>query len=115
VIRVLVAVAPKMYRQTIIHFLRRSRPDIEVRSADPLGLERECALFEPHLLVCHDRVPEDVRNRAHFLIEIQYSDSLDAVVKANGKDTRRVGDIEIDDLLTIVEETEKTVSKEDSL
>jgi hypothetical protein len=115
VIRVLVAVAPKMYRQTITLFLRRSRPDIEVRSADPLGLERECALFEPHLLVCHDGTPEDVRNRARFLIEIHYSNGLDAVVKANGKDPSRVEDIEIDDLLTIVGETEKTVSKEDSL
>ena len=109
-IRVLVAVAPKMYRQTITDFLRRSRPDIEVRSADPKGLERECALFEPHLLLCHDGTAEGVRNRALFLIEIHFSNGLDAVVKANGKDPRRVEDIEIDDLLTIVEEAEKTVA-----
>jgi hypothetical protein len=107
VIRVLVAVAPKIYRQTITLFLRSRRPDIEIRSADPLDLQRECALLEPHLLVCHDGVSEDVRNRALFLVEIRYSDSLDAEVKANGKDPRRVEDIAIDDLLAIVEETEK--------
>ncbi|MBV9453882.1 MAG: hypothetical protein JOZ19_07165 [Rubrobacter sp.] len=111
-IRVLVAVSPKMYRQTITLFLRSRRPDVKVRSADPLDLQRECALFEPHLLVCHDGTPEDARNRALFLVEIHYSNSLDAVVKANGKDLRIVEDIEIDDLLAVVEEIEKTVSNE---
>ena len=110
-IRVLVAVAPKMYRQTITLFLRSRRPDIEVRSADPLDLQLECTLFEPHLLVCHDGVSEDVRNRALFLVEILYSDSLDAVVEVNGEDPRRVEDIEIEDLLAVVEETEQMISR----
>ena len=34
------------------------------RTFEPVGLEREYVLFGPHLLVCHDRVPIGVRNRA---------------------------------------------------
>lgn len=111
-IRVLVAIAPTMYRQTVTLFLRSQRQHLEVESADHLAdLERECALFEPHLLVCHDGVPEGARNRAFSLVEIHYSDGLDALVKMNDKDPRRVEDIEIEDLLAVVDETEEMVSK----
>jgi hypothetical protein len=110
VIRVLVAIAPSMYRQTLTLFLRRRRPDIEVKSLDPVDLERECALFEPHLLVCHDRVSEEIRSKALARIEILYSDSLDALVKMDGRDSR-LEDISIEGLLAIVDETEKRVSE----
>jgi len=109
-IRVLVAIAPSMYQQTLTLFLRNQRPDIEVKSADSAGLEREYVLFEPHLLVCHDGVPEGVRNRAFSLVEILYSDSLDALVKVNDKDPRRLEDIEVADLLAVVDQTEEMVS-----
>ncbi len=111
-IRVLVAIAPRMYRQTITLFLRSQRQDLlEVKSADLEDLERECVLIEPHLLVCHDGVTEGVRNRAFSLVEIRYSDSLDALVRVNDKEPERVEDIEIGDLLAVVDETEEMVSK----
>ena len=39
--RILVAVAPTMYSQTIAHVLRRDRPEHEVHLADPQVLDRE--------------------------------------------------------------------------
>jgi hypothetical protein len=109
-IRVLVAIAPSMYQQTLTLFLRRRRPDLEVKGVDPVDLERECAHFEPHLLVCHDGVSEEIRSRALARIEILYSDSLDALVKMDGRDSR-LEDISIEGLLAIVDETEKRVSE----
>jgi hypothetical protein len=110
VMRALVVLVPQMYRQAISFFLSSERPGIEVKSANPLDLERECALFDPHLLICHDGVSEDARNRAFCLIEIRYSDGMDAVVKANGRVSRRIEDIEMEDLLAIVDETAKVIS-----
>ncbi len=109
--RVLIAIAPKMYQQTVTLFLRSQRQDLlEVRNADLEDLEQEYFLFEPHLLVCHDKVSEGVRNRAFSLVEIHYSDSLDALVRVNDKEPERLEDIEIRDLLAVVDETEEIVS-----
>jgi hypothetical protein len=100
-----------MYRQTIDLFLRSCRPDLEVKSVDTADLERECTLFEPHLLVCHDGVPEQVLDRALALVEIRYTNGLDALVRMDGRDSRKIEDIEIGDLLAIVDEAEKRVSE----
>lgn len=108
--RTLVVLTPQMYRQAISLYLRSERPGIEVKSANPLDLERECALFDPHLLICHDGVSEDARNRAFCLLEIRYSDGMDALVKAKGKASRKIEDIEIEDLLAIVDETVGVIS-----
>ncbi len=62
--RILVAVTPIMYRQTLAHILRRDRPDDEVRLADPQALDREASSFGPHLIVCNDNAP-DVREEVH--------------------------------------------------
>jgi hypothetical protein len=110
VMRALVVLAPQTYRQAISLFLRSERPGIEIRSANPLDLERECALFDPHLLICHDGVSEDAPNRAFCLLEICYSDGMDALVKTKGRASRRIEDIEMKDLLAIVDETVKVIS-----
>lgn len=77
--RVLVAIAPQMYRETVAHAIRSRRPDVEVQTCPPEDLDRKLALLEPDFLVCHDAVPkarECVRNR----VEVNYSDSLDATI-----------------------------------
>jgi hypothetical protein len=56
--RILVAVAPTMYRETLAHVIRRDRPDDDVRLADPQALDREASSFGPHLIVCTDDAPK---------------------------------------------------------
>ncbi|MDP8973793.1 MAG: hypothetical protein M3N45_11645 [Actinomycetota bacterium] len=108
--RILVAVAPIMYRQTLAHVLRRDRPDDEVRLADPQALDREASSFRPHLVVCNDNVP-DVGEEVSVpsWVVIRYHDHLSASVFLDGQDTRLIQDIEIEDLLWVIEETQRII------
>ena len=107
--RMLIAVAPTMYRQTLAHILKRERPnDDEVRLADPQALDREASSFRPHLIVSDDsaaEVGEEVSIPSWIVI--RYQDSLNASVFLDGHDTRLIQDIAIEDLIGVVEETQK--------
>ena len=52
--RILVAIAPRMYREAIAGYLLQQRPDYEVRSSAPADAEDEVILFAPRLLVHTD-------------------------------------------------------------
>ena len=109
--RMLIAVAPTMYRQTLAYILKRERPnDDEVRLADPQALDREASSFRPHLIVCNDNAAE-VREEVSIpsWIVIRYHDSLNASVFVDGQDTRLIQDIATEDLIGVVEETQKLV------
>ena len=109
--RMLIAVAPTMYRQTLAHILKRERPnDDEVRLADPQALDREASSFCPHLIVCNynaAEVGEEVSIPSWIVI--RYHDSLNASVFVDGQDTRLIQDIATEDLIGVVEETQKLV------
>jgi hypothetical protein len=107
--RILVAVAPTMYRETLAHILRTARPNDEVRLADPQTLDREASLFRPHLIVCTDNAPEVREVSVPSWIIIRYHDSLSASVFLEGQDTRLFQDIALEDLLGVVEETQRLV------
>ena len=100
-----------MYRQTLAHIIRRDRPDDEVHLADPDSLDREAASFLPHLIVCTDNAPE-VREEVSVpsWIVIRYHDSLSASVFLDGQDSRLVQDMSIEDLLGVVEETQRLLA-----
>src|SRR5215207_6711088 len=54
-IRVLVTLSPRMYRQAVALSVQRNRPGlVEVRLAPPEAMEAEIASFRPHLLVHED-------------------------------------------------------------
>jgi len=108
--RILVAVTPKMYRETLAHILRRDRPD-DVRLADPQALDREAASFRPHLVVCNDNASE-VREEVSVpsWVVIRYHDHLSASVFIDGQDPRLIQDIAIEDLIWVVEETQRLLA-----
>ena len=56
-IRVLVALSPRMYRQAIALSIHRNRPGLDVRAASQEDAERELETFRPHLLVHNDTAP----------------------------------------------------------
>ena len=108
--RILVAVAPIMYRQTIAHVLRRDRPEDEVHVADPQALGREAPSFCPHLIVCNDNaseVGEEVS--VPSWVVIRYHDHLSASVFIDGQDPQLIQDIAIEDLIWVVDETQRLV------
>jgi hypothetical protein len=112
--RILVALTPTMYRQTLVHILRRDRPDDDMRLADPQTLDREACSFRPHLIVCNDNVSEVREVSVPSWVVIRYHDSLSASVFIDGQDTRLIQDISLEDLLVVVEETQRLVLRRGS-
>jgi len=100
-VSVLVAIAPQMYRESLIHTLKNHRPEVEVEACPPEDLDRKLTLLQPNLLVCHDTAPE-ARERVRNRVEICYSDSLDATIVRDGQSTR-VADIGLERLLTVLD------------
>jgi hypothetical protein len=107
--RILVAVTPIMYRQTLAHILRTDRPNDDVHVADPEALEQEASSFRPHLIVCTDNVSEVREVSVLSWVVIRYHDSLSASIFLEGQATRLVQDIALEDLIEVVEETQRLV------
>ena len=112
--RILLAVAPTMYRETLAHILRRDRLDDDMRLADPQALDREASSFRPHLIVCNDNVSEVREVSIPSWVVIRYQDSLSASVFIEGQDTRLIQDISLEDLHAVVEETQRLVLRRGS-
>jgi hypothetical protein len=108
--RILLAVAPTMYRQTLAHILTTASPNDEVRLADPKALDWEASSFRPHLIVCSDNASE-VREEVSVpsWVVIRYHDNLAASVFLDGQDTRLIQDMTFEDLLEVVQETQRLV------
>jgi hypothetical protein len=107
--RILVAVAPIMYRQTLAHILRTNRPNDDVRLADPEALDREASSLRPHLIVCSDNASEVREVRVPSWVVIRYHDNLAASVFFEGQGTRLIQDISLEDLLEVVQETQRLI------
>src|SRR4051794_3810919 len=93
--RVLVAISPAMYRQTLVYVLTEHRPSLEIKAVDPSDLGREVELFRPDLLVSQDTLSE-VGYSVLSWVEILYSDSMGAQVRVNERDCR-IEDMQLED------------------
>ena len=98
--RVLVTVSPKMYREAVAASIQRNRPGIEVRIAPPEDTEEELASFRTDLLIHDDTapIPEEVLDVVPTRVEMLYSDSMDARVRADGM-VSQLRDMSTEDLL----------------
>ena len=103
-IRVLITVEPRMYREVLIFALRRRRPLVESVLAESAALDRTAGKFEPHLIVCN-QATQKVGDSAASWIEVQVKDGLDAVTCVDGKRSE-IRDLSIDDLLVTLDEAE---------
>jgi hypothetical protein len=102
-VRVLVTVSPQMYRQAVAASIQRARPGIEVRIAPPEDTEEQLRLFRPELLLYDDTtpIPEEALEGIPARVEVLYSDSMDARVRADGM-VSRISDMSTEDLLRTV-------------
>ena len=108
--RILVSIAPRSYREAIARTLMRDRPHHEVRIAVPEDLDRDVAHFEPHLVVSIEVSPL-MQETVTSVVRIMYEDSLNARVYVDDQGSSEVHDISMKDLLGVVDETERMVSR----
>jgi hypothetical protein len=108
-IRVLVTLSPRMYRQAVALSIQRGRPGlVKVRLAPPEAAEAELASFRPHLLVHDDArrglapIPEAALEAVPHRVEVLYSDGMDALLSADGRLTE-LRDASTEDLLKAVD------------
>src|SRR4028119_1681862 len=103
-IRVLVALSSPMYRQVVALSIHRNRPGLDVRAATPEEAGREIAGFHPHLLVHNDTapIPEGSLDGVPCRVEMLYSDSMSARVRADGA-VSEAHDMSTADLLRAVD------------
>jgi hypothetical protein len=102
-VRVLVTVSPLMYREAVAASIQSARPSIEVRIAPPEDTEEQLRLFRPELLLYDDTapIPEEALEGVPARVEVLYSDSMDARVRADGM-VSRMSDMSTEDLLRTV-------------
>ena len=116
-IRVLVTLSPRMYRQAVALSVQRNRPGlVDVRLAPPEAMEEELESFRPHLLVYNGArgesshgvvpIPEEALEAVPHRIEVLYSDGMDARLSADGRITV-LRDASTDDLLRAVDAGER--------
>ncbi len=113
IVRILVAVNPRMYREVLALSLHQHRPDAEVLLCLPEALDREIGRFKPHLVVLDDNhgAAPDGLSGVLYRVEILLGASMDARIGVDGQ-AREVTDICTEDLLAVVDEAEKMIPKE---
>jgi hypothetical protein len=107
-LRVLIAIAPTMYWETLELALLRYRPHVEVRITGPEDLDREVVNFEPHVVVCN-HATQTVRKSVHSWVVVPYHSS-DATIHVQGEGESRVEDIAVGDLFAVIDRTEDLLS-----
>ena len=123
-IRVLVTLVPRMYRQAVALSIQRNRPGlVDVRLAPPEVAEAELASFRPHLLIHNDvrdagrsgavPIPEAALKAVPHRLEVLYSDSMDVRIRADGHLTE-LRDASTEDLLGAVDAASSLADREAS-
>jgi hypothetical protein len=111
-VRVLVTVEPRMYREAIALAVRRARPHSEVMLAPEDLLDGQVGDFEPHVLVRNDsdrEMPEGQLGGVVCRVEVLYTDGMAARISVGGR-SYTIEDASMDDLLSLVDEAEGLVS-----
>ena len=112
-VRVLITLEPRMYRQTIALVVRRSRPDSEVLIAAEESLDGQVHDFAPHVLVRSDsgpEVPEGQLGSVVCRVEVLYTDHMGVRVSVVGGRSYTIEDASMDDLISVVDEAEGLIS-----
>jgi hypothetical protein len=103
--RVMVAHSLVAYRETICAALKELRPHLEVFTTDPKDLDAEFRRLSPQLVVC-SRVTEFVEREALAWIKLYPDQASEVVVSLDGEKTT-YPDVDLETLLSIVEEAER--------
>ena len=108
-VRVLVTVEPRMYREAIALALQRARPHSEVMLAPEDVLDGQVGEFAPHVLVRNDSDREMLEGQLGSVVlrvEVLYTDGMAALISMGGR-SYKIKDASMDDLLSHVDEVEE--------
>ena len=111
-VRVLVTVEPRMYREAIALAVHSNRPEAEVMLVPEEVMDGQVKEFAPHVLVRNDfdrAVPEELLSSVVCRMEVLYTDGMAARVSVGGS-TYTIEDATMEDLLALVDEAEDLVS-----
>jgi hypothetical protein len=111
-VRVLVTVEPRMYREAIAFALQRRRPEAEVMLVPEEVMDGQVKEFAPHVLVRTDfdrAVSEELLGSVVCRMEVLYTDGMAARVSVGGS-TYTIEDATMEDLIALVDEAEDLVS-----
>jgi hypothetical protein len=102
--RIVMAVEPRSYREAIGSAIRALRPHVEVDIVEPGVLASEVVRLDPELVICGQ--PDTVTpNRRPAWVEYRPYDEW-AEVCLEGRRSK-LADVQLDDLLSIVDEAEE--------
>jgi hypothetical protein len=112
-VRVLVTVEPRMYREAIALAVHRNRPEAEVMLVSEEVMDGQVEAFAPHVLVRNDSdraIPEGLLGSSVVCrMEVLYTDGMAARVSVGGS-SYTIEDATMEDLLSLVDEAEELVS-----
>ena len=111
IVRILVAIKPRVYREVLALSLQHYRPEDEVLISLPETLEGEVERFKPHLVVCTEGAVPDILSGVLCRVEIMFSDGLDARIGLDGQ-VKEAKDVGTQDLFALVDQTETMIPKE---
>lgn len=112
-VRILVTVKPRMYREALALAFHDYRPDAEVLLAPPESLDGGMQSFGPHLIVRNDTDGASLMEMDGVVcrIDVMYSDGIDARIFMDGQ-VRQLQDISVTDLLRVLAEVEALIPGE---
>jgi hypothetical protein len=102
--RVLVALKPRVYRDTLVHTIKRARSWVAVHFLDPDILDYEAGYWKPQVVICDQATPA-VSEFATCWVEIRQRDPLRVTVNIRGR-VRIIPDISFDELISVIDEAE---------
>jgi hypothetical protein len=111
-VRVLVTVEPRMYREAIAFAVHRNRPETEVMIVSEEVMDGQVKDFAPHVLVRNDSeeaFPEGLLGSVVCRMEVLFTNGMAARVSV-GASSYTIEDASIEDLLALVDEAEGLVS-----
>ena len=113
-VRVLITLEPRMYRQAIALALQRNRPDSEVMLAAEVSLNGQVHEFAPHVIVRSDsggEIPEgQLGGSVVCRVEVLYTDHMGVRVSVVGGRSYTIEDASMNDLISVVDEAEGLIS-----
>jgi hypothetical protein len=102
--RVLMAIEPRSYREVIGEAIRGLRPHLEVVIVGPDALEPEIARLDPELVI-YSRPSIAATNGGSAWIEFRPYDQAAARIYVGGRQFE-LEEVELEDLLSVVDEAE---------
>ena len=106
VVRVLVALGLRTYREAIASALQHSRPRAAVSVSDPEDLDSEMERLEPHVVLCSQST-QPVRNGALCWVKMLIvGEELRAIVSVKGLASTIVPNIQLAELEALIDRAE---------